>query len=152
MRSLCNFEYYKAWKEKLYSRIKFFSSFHYRIFNGSTSGDCAIIIPANGIARVTVRLRRGPAWYMIGIKTGFENLTDMQGLYITLQNVGGYRIIDRAPLSIVTGTVFGKGDTFLPCNWQWMAGEDMTFILENTNNVNRTFRGIALGKNVGIGA
>lgn len=152
MRSLCNFDYYKAWKERLYTRVKFFTNFSYRIFNGPTNGDCAIIIPANSTVRVTVRLRRNPDWYMIGIKTGFATLAEMQGLFLTLQNIGGYRILDRVPLSIVSGTVQGKGDTFLPCNWQWVGGEDMTFIIENTDNAQRTFRGVALGKNIGIGA
>lgn len=152
MRNLCNLEYYKAWKAKLYCRVKFFTAFSYRIFNGSTSGDCAIVIPANDSVRIRVRLRRGPAWYMIGVKTGYTTLAEMQDIYLTIANNGGYKIMDRVPVSIVSGTVQGRGDSFIPCNWQWEAGEDIFFTIENTSAAPKTFRGVALGKNIGMGA
>jgi hypothetical protein len=141
--------YYKAWKAKLYSYVKYCFSFAYNVRPlGSTR---TFAIPT-GTTIFSFRLRRGPCFWQSGFRgtvTNNANIVNvLKNVYLTQTNVGGYLIVQRISLAELFGGIEGIGDAYRNVPWQWIEGEQMNFVLENPLNLVANLSITLFGKNV----
>lgn len=144
--------YYKAWKTKLYDVVKFCFSEHVNVKpHGYTN---TFVLPA-GTTSFFIRHRRGPHFWQSGFRgtiTGNANIPNvLQNVYLTQKNIGGYMMVQRVSLVELFGGSEGMGDSYRNIPWQWIAGEQMDFVLENPLNLVANISITLLGRNVYAG-
>jgi hypothetical protein len=142
--------YYKTWKARLYSYVKYCFSAHLNIFPAGL--EPTFDVP-DGTTEFMIRLPRGPHFWQFGFRgtiTGAADIPNaLKNIYLTQRNVGGYKMVEKVCLAELFGGTEGMGDSFRNVKWQWIAGEDMLFTLENPLNIRDAGLSITLfGKNV----
>lgn len=142
-------EYYKVWKAKLYSVLKFCSSF---VYNIHPQGSLRTFAVAAGTTRFSLKLRRGPCFWQSGFRGTVSGnaiiLNVLRNVYLTQKNIGGFVIVNRISLAELFGGTEGMGDSYRSIKWQWIEAEQIDFILENPLNLVFNLSISLFGRNV----
>lgn len=141
--------YYKAWKTRLYSIVKYCFAAHLNIRPIGFAHTFAI---PTGTTKFSTFLARGPHFWQSGFRgtvSGNVNIPNvLRNIFLTQSNIGGYLIVDRISLAELFGGSEGIGDSYRNVKWQWIAGEEMMFILENPLGLVANLSITLFGKNV----
>jgi hypothetical protein len=142
-------EYYKIWKAKLYSVLKFCSTF---VYNIHPLGSLRTFAVSAGSTPFSTKLRRGPCFWQSGFRgtvSGNANITNvLKNVYLTQKSISGYMMLEKVSLAELFGGSEGMGDSYRSVKWQWIEGEQMDFVIDNPLNLVFNLSICLFGRNV----